>query len=359
MNKIFIFIITIFQFIQFAHAEEKWIVLTTIFYPTEALKQLVDHAEQEGWKVVVVGDKKTPKDWKYSNAIYLNPDEQKDLNYEITKHLPWNHYCRKNIGYLYAIQHGAKIIYETDDDNYLLQFPYNENFPQKINTLNSELGTVNVYHYFGQPDIWPRGYPLDLISSSGEYWIDSKEVRVDIIQGLVNEDPDVDAIFRLTQGKEFQFSPNPPCALEKYVICPFNTQNTIFKYDAFWGLVIPSTTSQRVCDIWRGLITQRLLWEINSHLAFVAPTAFQKRNPHNLIRDFEEEIQLYLQSGKLINTLNKWTSSQTKIDLSIISLYECLEREKFIRQSDVILINAWISDLKKVGYTFPEIAKEN
>ena len=38
---------------------DKWIVLTTVNSPTEDVKKL---ARIEGWKVVVVGDTKTPKD---------------------------------------------------------------------------------------------------------------------------------------------------------------------------------------------------------------------------------------------------------------------------------------------------------
>ena len=31
--------------------------------------------------------------------------------------IPWNHFGRKNVGFLYAIAHGAHVIYDTDDDN--------------------------------------------------------------------------------------------------------------------------------------------------------------------------------------------------------------------------------------------------
>ena len=41
---------------------EKWIVITTINAPTDDVKKLADI---EGWKVVVVGDTKTPTDWRY------------------------------------------------------------------------------------------------------------------------------------------------------------------------------------------------------------------------------------------------------------------------------------------------------
>ena len=40
---------------------DKWIVVTTINSPTEDVKKL---AAIEGWKVVVVGDTKTPTDWR-------------------------------------------------------------------------------------------------------------------------------------------------------------------------------------------------------------------------------------------------------------------------------------------------------
>ena len=43
------------------------------------------------------------------------------IQYEIllnfAKICPENNYARKNIGYLYAIKNGAKLIFETDDDN--------------------------------------------------------------------------------------------------------------------------------------------------------------------------------------------------------------------------------------------------
>ena len=39
----------------------KWIVVTTINSPTEDVKKL---AAMKGWKVVVVGDTKTPAEWR-------------------------------------------------------------------------------------------------------------------------------------------------------------------------------------------------------------------------------------------------------------------------------------------------------
>ena len=39
-------------------------------------------------------------------------------------------------------------------------------------------------------------------------------------------------------------------------MCPWNSQNTLFERDALWGLLIPVTTTFRVCDIWRSYWVQ-------------------------------------------------------------------------------------------------------
>ena len=72
------------------------------------------------------------------------------------------------------------------------------------------------------------------------------------LQGLANLDPDVDAIYRLTQSLDVHFKAEQPAvALPRSVVCPWNSQNTLFAQDALWGLLIPVTTTFRVCDIWR------------------------------------------------------------------------------------------------------------
>jgi hypothetical protein len=231
---------------------DKWIVVTTINSPTEAIKKLT---QQVGWQVVVVGDEKTPKDWNLPNCIFLSPEIQESLGYKIVKVLPWNHYCRKNIGYLYAIQHGASIIYETDDDN-LLKGPLTF-LPEQseIKLYKTNAITVNPYRYFGQSDVWPRGYPLENILKIEPEAFISTPVFASIQQGLVDNDPDVDAIFRLTHGDLVFFNNRDPVGLPEGVFCPFNSQNTLFHHSAFLGLLLPMTTTFRVCDIWRSYVT--------------------------------------------------------------------------------------------------------
>jgi hypothetical protein len=97
-----------------ANVNERWIVITTIAYPTSAVIAL---AAETGWRVVIVADTKTPQDWNHSNCDFLSIEKQKALGYSINRLIPYKSYTRKMIGYLYAIQNGAEWIYDTDDDN--------------------------------------------------------------------------------------------------------------------------------------------------------------------------------------------------------------------------------------------------
>lgn len=52
---------------------------------------------------------------------YLSVEEQQQILIPFAAHLPWNSFGRKNLGYLYAIAHGAEVMFDFDDDN-LLKF---------------------------------------------------------------------------------------------------------------------------------------------------------------------------------------------------------------------------------------------
>jgi hypothetical protein len=69
---------------------------------------------------------------------------------------------------------------------------------------------------------------------------------ISCMQGLANVDPDVDAIYRLTQPLNLMFEEDSAAvALPKGIMCPFNSQNTLFAREALWGLLIPVTTTFR------------------------------------------------------------------------------------------------------------------
>lgn len=119
----------------------KWIVVTSVFQPSQAVRKLGEMTKK-GWCFVVVGDVNGPPDFDDVDGVtYLTPNMQKRLHYHIVDHIPWRHFGRKNIGYLYAIEHGAEIIYDTDDDNRLkdLDIPMILNDTVKSANIDSEV----------------------------------------------------------------------------------------------------------------------------------------------------------------------------------------------------------------------------
>jgi hypothetical protein len=346
MRVVFCILSLFFGFFNTAFCSDKWIVVTTIQAPTPQLRSL---AEIPGWRLVVVGDRKTPQDWHLENCDYLSPEKQLELGYDLAKILPWNSYSRKNIGYLYAIEHGAKIIYETDDDNEpigeLSPCPSDCILPGCVTSSN----LANVYSYFGQPDVWPRGFPLEKIAGARDFQIGSPtSCLIGIEQGIVNGDPDVDAIFRLTQDKPINFISQPSFYLPEGVFCPFNTQNTFFHEKVFFALYVPVSVSMRVADIWRGYLAQRLIWQVGCKLVFSGPNAFQERNVHDLFKDFLLEQDLFLKGSNLVNCLSKWQCQSTNPNEVMLALYQDLTKKDFFDEREEELVEAWLKDLERI-----------
>ena len=88
-----------------------WAVITSIFAPTTTVKQI---ASLKDWCLVIAGDKKSPREYNVSGerTHYLSPDAQERLPFATSKMLRWNHFGRKNLGYLYtpsSKEHGLGI----------------------------------------------------------------------------------------------------------------------------------------------------------------------------------------------------------------------------------------------------------
>ena len=193
---------------------ERWIVITSIFYPTTAVEAFLQLTPP--WNLIVVADRKTPDDWlsrlkgNRSRVLFLSMEDQKSLGYSILRHLSENSYARKNIGYLVAIQCGAKTIFESDDDN-LLRTNQIYHLPKIVHSNDAPWIAfhrqrslfVNIYASFGHPHIWPRGFPIDhLRNVTEDGWHSVRrnthdKTHVYIQQYLADLDPDVDALVRI------------------------------------------------------------------------------------------------------------------------------------------------------------------
>lgn len=277
-------------------SNKKFIVITSINEPTEAVRHF---SKWEGWTTVVVGDRKSPENWSCDGVVYLSLDEQRQQFPEFSHFLPENTYLRKMIGYLYAFKHGAEAIFESDDDN----IPYADalstvdaalKWDQKTGAvLASAHGWVNVYAQFGATDCWPRGFPLEHIKNNHSERKAVAGLPWGVVQFLADEDPDVDAIYRMTHHDPVFFAREQIFRLDENAYCPFNSQATLWTPRTFPLMFLPIGKTDRVTDILRGYMSLASLWKSGHTLAYASPVVFQKRNIHNLHRDFVQEIDLY------------------------------------------------------------------
>ena len=101
-------------------------------------------------------------------------------------------------------------------------------------------------------------------------------------------------------------------------------------------------------DIWRSFVAQRIFDENNWKVLFHKATVYQKRNEHNLLKDFTEEIPGYLNNHQIITELEKLhlKSGEKFLCDNLLTCYDALINMKLIEEKVMELLNAWINDLK-------------
>lgn len=348
----------------------KWNVVTTIFAPTESVKRA---SMVQDWCTVIVADEQTPLDYMEtlrnttttttSNSKDTTTDTTKDYNKSIIRTdngdvivllsvqdqlawieheqtqggkqstavgrfleaLPFRHFSRKNIGYLYAIAHGAEIIFDFDDDNLLPQSSRNGKttvFPPLYDTKVLKHAAMvvtgpkafNHHSLMGatvRGNTWPRGFPLTQIHNKaalGKIAMEATTYRhlsipreVGVLQFVADKNPDVDAIHRLVQGdpsqqdgapiifhrhvKHLQNTAEGTSQTENYydtihrlstkgslvvpshTFVPYNAQSTIHAHGAMFAMLLPRTVHGRVSDIWRSYFSQRIFRDVDTSTA--------------------------------------------------------------------------------------------
>jgi STELLO glycosyltransferases len=318
------------------------LVITTI-NDNEILLYYDKECKRRSINLIVIGDRKTPKlDFK----SFFSLEDQYNSDIKICKKIPENHYARKNIGYILAKE--SNVIIETDDDN----LPY-DNFwtiPNKkiyCPEITSENKWVNVYKFFSDKIIWPRGLSLSNLNNNK---IDVRFTcnNCPIQQRLANLNPDVDAIYRFIYSEDIHFN-NGDYALNKNTISPFNSQNTVWFSEVYPLMYLPTYCSFRMTDIYRSFIAQRILWTIDSKLLFSSPSAYQIRNEHNIMSDFRQEVEGYLSVDKIVDVLFN-TNLKEGLENMSENLYQCYDNlvsNGFFQSEEMSILETWIDEIER------------
>ena len=68
-------------------------------------------------------------------------------------------------------------------------------------------------------------------------------------------------------------------------------------------MYLPAYCSFRMTDIWRSFVAQRIAWENGWNVLFREATVRQRRNPHDLMRDFRDEVPGYVANREICAAL--------------------------------------------------------
>lgn len=325
------------------------IVITTINKPNKSVKYISQKIKKKKWNLVIIGDKKSPKKYNLKYGKFINLKEQKKLPFISSKFCKINSYTRKNIGYLFAAYYGAEVILETDDDNIPNKdFFKNIQLEKKVREIAGD-DWENVYLTFlkKKENIWPRGLPLSKIFNKPKFKNTKTFSKFYLQQGVCQGNPDVDAIYRLSNKKiNIKFKKNISFSLGN-AISPTNSQNTIWFKKIFPLLYLPATCSMRATDIWRGMIALNILKKNNLKILFFGTTMFQKRNYHDINNDFKQELEVYRRNKEIIDILNKikLKKGYKYFKKNLLLTYKILIKNKFFYKSEIKYLNNWIKDL--------------
>jgi len=332
---------------------KKYLIVTTINQPNRILKILSEQAQQEGYIFIIVGDAKSPKTFELSGSRYYEIDAQNRTNFEFANACPTGTYSRKNIGYLIAIRENAKYILETDDDNIPQKGFFDIREKVRCVPTIDNYGWFNVYKIFSDRVIWPRGFPLNSLRKDVPLIdaIQTIEIQSPIQQGLADNIPDTDAIYRLLYNEPVFFFNNINIALGNNTWTPFNSQNTAWWEEAFPLLYLPVHCPFRMTDIWRSFVAQRIAWANDWRILHSSPTVRQERNPHDLMADFSDEIAGYKNNHLIVEKLKRLNVHPgiENIPENMKICYREFISMGLIDEKEMDLLNKWFKDLANMG----------
>ena len=276
---------------------KKVIVTTTINAPTKAIRLFDAMAD---WELIVIGDLKTPSDYRLERGLYVDPDTQAKYDRALSDAIGWNSIQRRNIGMLMAHDMGAEIIALVDDDNVpmpgwgqelLVGKEVEANYYQTALPVFDPVGATN------HSELWHRGYPLQLLPKRDYTTKSRRRVKVDVQADFWNGDPDIDAICRMEHAPNCKFDDACfPIASNKPA--PFNSQNTFLSREALQEYFLFPHIG-RMDDIWGAYYLQAKGFAV----VFNKASVYQERNVHDLVVDMRKEYLGYENNLQLVEAL--------------------------------------------------------
>jgi hypothetical protein len=332
------------------------IVATTIFEPAfiDGFQSSVEAAGRLGeTQMFIIVDRKTPTSVQAAanaaraqgfNVVCPTIDEQdlflKKLGLP-ADFIPYNTDNRRNIGFLMALESGCEVLISIDDDNFCesdIDFVGAHSVVGQVAAepvVNSTDGWFNLCSLLETQDgvtPFPRGFPYAAQRQprSTELEVSATPIPIAMNAGLWLDEPDVDAVARLSQRPKIDTFRGPNVVLGPEVWSPINTQNTALTRDAAltyyyirMGFPLKGLSIDRFGDILSGYLTQKVIKSLGQGIRIGTPVLNHRRSPHNLFKDLYHELAGMVLVEEFVPWLREVRLTQT----SSMALYDELADE--------------------------------
>ncbi len=342
------------------------IVVTTIFEPAWLegyLRNLRAHGRMDSTTLRIICDRKTP-DSVYAAArdaaaqgfaIDCPTLEEQQAYLERlaapAELVPWNTDNRRNIGFLRALESGADVLISIDDDNYC---PEDVDFvgehgvvgaaaaPETVSRVASGAPWFNICElidFGGAAPVYARGFPYRARVAEATAALSTLEApparggaRIAVNAGLWLDDPDVDALTRLTLAPQGRAARPESVLLGPQTWSPINTQNTAMLREAIpayyyvrMGFPLQGMRIDRFGDILSGYFLQAVAKHLGDGIRIGSPVAAHRRSPHDLFKDLYHELAGVVLIEELVPWLRELTLEGDDYATTYASLAQALE----------------------------------
>jgi hypothetical protein len=316
--------------------------------------------------IIIVGSERSPHDGIREllgelpqHTVYMHPDEDISMKWLISDVLDRNDHHRHSLALLEAMTWQPRYILSLDDDNFpatpfwmTLALNILDRPNQTVNAVSSKFD--DGWYDPGQlcePRVVHRGFPHWLRHSGSLVKTHGPGgERIGVFASLWLGDPDIDATERIVNDPRVDHIGRARMVGET-LWSVFNSQSTMINAElAPLYMMWPGVG--RFDDIWASYLVYAYMKA--NHWFHVAgqPAVRQARNPHDLIKDLENEMFGYRHNATVIATLQSLIPEvidMTPDDAVSILMSELIVRlEGILPRQTVRAFRSWQVDVKSV-----------
>jgi hypothetical protein len=104
----------------------------------------------------------------------------------------------------------------------------------------------------------------------------------------------------------------------------------------------------RVTDILRSYVATVILQKFDLGVGITSPSAIQERNQHNLLKDFGDEMPLYLHAQQMLDCIIEGVEDSENFYTAMYDAYENLADYYFVERSEIGVLLCYLAETQKI-----------